>query len=468
MTGNELMANIKKKLENNFDIKYRELQCLKGRIYLVFADSVCDSKFISEYIIAPLLEAKLMKNNIEEVKREVLMANSIGDVNSEDEAILHILSGDVVIIFNFFSKAIYCEAKGYSKRSITMPITESNIKGPREGFNEPFMDNVSLLRRRIKDPNLKFESMNIGGLAKTILIIVYIQNKAPEKLLKHIRKQLNAINKDGASLSNTIQEKFQCKHTVFDTVGYSEKPEKVASNICEGRIAIIVDGSPFVITLPYFFIENFNTTDDYTFNKYFGNGGRILRWFAFIVATLIPGFYVAIVTHHFSLIPYSFVFRLAIARAGVPFPTVVEVIIMLMFFQLSREAGIRLPQPIGQSLSIVGALILGDATVGASIASQTTLIIVAVSSISSFLIPKLYGVVFYWCIIVIAFSAVLGLPGFYIGFCVFVSHIAGLNSCGYPFLFPLGTLRQYKFEDILYRGDLDKISNNILDEDNMQ
>jgi spore germination protein KA len=468
MTGNEMLVNIKKRLENNFDIKYRELQCIKGKITLVFADSICDSKFISEYIIAPLLEAKLMKDNIEEVKKEILMANSVGDINNEEEAILSILSGDVVIFFSFYSKILYCEAKGFSKRSITIPITETNLKGPREGFSEPFIDNVSLLRRRIKDPNLKFEVIFVGSSAKSVVILAYIQNKAPIELLNYVKKQINNINYDGPILTNHIEEQFQCKHTVIDTVGYSEKPEKVASKLCEGKIALIIDGNPFVITLPFFFIENFQTSDDYTYNKYFASGIRILRWFAFILASLLPGFYVAIVTHHFSLIPYSFIFRLAIARAGVPFPTVVEVIIMMVFFQISREAGVRLPQPIGLSMSIVGSLILGDATVGASIASQTTLIIVALASISSFLIPNLYGVLWYWSIIIIIFSTTLGLPGFYIGFCVFVSHMAGLNSCGYPFLFPLGTLKQYKFGDILIREDLNKLSNNILEKDNLK
>ncbi|MFL0246499.1 spore germination protein [Candidatus Clostridium stratigraminis] len=465
MNGIEMLASIRKKLVHNFDIKYREIQCIKGNITLVFADSLCDAKFISEYIVTPLLEAKLMKNNTEEVKKEILMAGIVGDINTEEEALINILSGNVVIIFSFYSNVLYCEAKGFSKRSITTPITETNIKGPREGFNEPFIDNVSLLRRRIRDVNLKFENLLIGGSTKTTIVLVYLQNKVHKELLNYVKEQVNNIKSSETILTNHVEEQFQCKYTLFDTVGYSEKPEKVASKICEGRIAIIVDGSPFVITVPYFFIENFEVTDDYTSNKYFASGIRIFRWFAFIMASLLTGFYVAIVTHHFSLIPYSFIFRLAIARAGVPFPTVIEVLVMMIFFQLSREAGIRLPQPIGLSMSIVGSLILGDATVGANIASQTTLIIVAIASISSFLIPNLYGVAFFWSIIIIFFSTILGLPGFYIGFCILVSHMAGLNSCGYPFLFPLGTLKQYKYKDLLLRGDLNRISNNILDED---
>lgn len=460
-----MLASIRKKLEQNFDIKYREIHCPKGMITLVFTETLCNCKFISEYIVAPLQEAKFTKNNVEEVKKEIIMADTVGDINTEEEALLSILSGNVVIFFSFYSKVIYCEAKEYSKRSITSPITETNIKGPREGFNEPFIDNVSLLRRRLKDTNLKFENILVGDATKTMVVLAYVQNKVPPKLLNYVKRQVNAIKFDGPILSNHIEEQFQCKYTLFDTIGYSEKPEKVASRICEGRVGIIVDGSPFVVTVPHFFIENFEVTDDYTSNKYFASGIRIFRWFAFIMASLLPGFYVAIVTHHFSLIPYSFIFRLAIARAGVPFPTVIEVLVMMFFFQLSREAGIRLPQPIGLSMSIVGSLILGDATVGANIASQTTLIIVAIASISSFLIPNLYGVTFFWSIIIIFFSTILGLPGFYIGFCIFVSHMAGLNSCGYPFLFPLGTLRQYKYNDILLRGDLNKISNNIFDED---
>ncbi len=262
-----------------------------------------------------------------------------------------------------------------------------------------------------------------------------------------------------------MRKQLKNKNTAFDTIGTTEKPDVVASKLLEGKIAIIVDGTPFVITAPYFFIDNFQTPDDYYSNKYFANLSRIMRVISFFSASLLSGLYLAIATFHFSLIPSVFAVKFAISRAGVPLPTVIELLLMTFFFQLLREAGIRLPQSIGQAMSIVGALILGDAVVGVGLASQSTVVIVALSSISSFLVPKLYGALSIWNIIIILFSSVLGLPGFYIGFFIFISHMAGLESCGYPYLFPLGTLESFKFKDVLYRKDLNKISNSIFDKD---
>jgi spore germination protein len=457
--------SIKETFKDSFDVKYREIITDRGAINIIYIDNMCDSKFISEFIIAPLSDARTNIGNIIDVKKGVLSAASIGVIKTRDEMFEHILSGDVVIIFSFIREIIFCDAKGFVKRSITTPITEAQLKGPREGFNEVLVDNISLIRRRIKDPRLKFENMIIGSKTHTIVVMAYIENTAPKKLVDYIRKQIKGIDTQAVLSINYIEEKLKCKYTAFDTIGYTEKPDVAVSRLCEGRVIVLVDGTPFVATAPYFFIEGLQTGDDYSNNKYFANGGRFLRWIAFSLSTLLTGFYLAIVTHHFSLIPYAFTFRLAISRAGVPFPTVIEVLLLNFFFQLSREAGIRLPQPIGQAMSIVGALILGDATVGSGLASQTTLIIVAISSISSFLVPKLYPAITLWSLILVIFSSVLGLPGFYIGFCMLVSHLAGLDSCGYPYLFPLGTLGKFKHKDILLRGDLNEISNNIFKED---
>jgi hypothetical protein len=463
------IEDIKEKLKNNFDVKYREVKCDKGIIYVVFIENLSDSKFISEYMIAPLMANPDECCNIEKVKREIIVAAITENVNTSDEAVMHILSSDVVIVFSFLNRAIYCSAKGFSKRAVEIPITETVIKGPREGFVETIDDNISAVRRRVKTPNLKIEHYILGENSQTSAALLYIEGISPEKLVNYIRDKLNKIistNKSGFILyANYIQEELSSKSTGFDTIGYTEKPDVAASKLSEGRVAVIVDGTPFAITAPYFFIENFQATDDYTFNKPFANMGRILRWMAFILSTLVPGLYLALVTFHFKLIPSTYIFRMAIFRAGVPVPTAVELLYMIFFFQIIREAGVRLPQPIGPTLSIVGALILGDAAVTSGLASQVTVVVVAITSISSYLVPKISAGVFIWNVIIIFFSSILGLPGFYTGFVVFVSHLASLTTCGYPYLYPLGTLRSFKFKDVILRGDLNKISSNILNGD---
>jgi len=456
---------IKEKLKNSYDVKYREIECEVGTIFGVFIDDLCDSKFISEYIFTPLIEHKIPTVDLEYIKKEVLSANSIGDINSNEEAISHILSGDLVLIFSFSNKSIFCEAKGYVRRGVGIPVTENVIKGPREGFTEAFIDNVSLIRRKIKNPDLKFEPIVLGNKSNTVAVICYIEGVAPKKLVDYIRKKVTNIKLEFILDTNYIEEELKNKNTAFDTIGTTEKPDVAASKLLEGKIAIIVDGTPFVITAPYFFIDNFQTPDDYYSNIYFANLSRIMRGVGFFLAILLSGLYLAIATYHFSIIPSVLAIKFTMSRADVPLPTVVELLLMTFFFQLLREAGIRLPQSIGQAMSIVGALILGDAVVGVGLASQSTVVIVALSSISSFLVPKLYGALSIWNIIIIISSSVLGLPGFYIGFFIFIGHMAGLESCGYPYLFPLGTLETFKFKDILYRKDLSKISNSIFDKD---
>ncbi|MDD3224203.1 MAG: spore germination protein [Clostridium sp.] len=455
---------IKEKFSGNVDVKYRDIKCNKGNIHIVFIDNMSDAKFISQYVIGPIIRNKDNIESAEDITKKILFANSIGDIKTSHEMLYHILSGDVVIIADFYKGFIFCEAKSWARRSVGIPITESVIKGPREGFTEAFVDNISLIRRKARNADLKFESFFVGEKSDTTVVLCYIKGIASDRLVDMVKKKIKELNTDFILDTNYIEEKLSEKKTFFETIGYSEKPDVVTSKLFEGRVAVIVDGTPFVITAPYFFYENFQMPDDYYLNKYMSNMVRILRWITFIIAIMIPGLYIALTTNHFSLIPSIFVFRLSISRAGVPFPMVVEVLLMLFFFQILREAGIRLPQPVGQAMSIVGALILGQSAVSAGFASETTTIVVALSSISSFLTPKLYGGITFWSVLMIIFSAVAGLPGFFV--CVFIclSHIAGLKSCGYKYLFPLGTVRKFNFKDIIVRDELDSISKDFTNE----
>lgn len=460
----QYVRNLKEKLKDSFDVKYREIECSQGIIYAIYIDNLCDSKFISEYIIEPLLKNNKI-TNVENIRKEVLWANNVGEVNSENETIMHILSGDLVLVFNFEKTILYCEAKGFAKRSIGIPPTEAVIKGPREGFNEVIVENIALIRRKIKNENLKFESMEFGDKSNTTVVISYIKGTAPERLVEYIKNKIRNTNADFILDTNYIEEELKNKYSTFDTIGYTEKPDIAASKLFEGKVLVMVDGTSSVIIAPFFFIENLQAADDYYLNKYFTSISRIQRWIALITAIILPGLYISLSTYHFALLPTVFVSRLANSRAGVPFPTIVEVTIMIVFFQLLREAGIRLPQPTGQAMSIVGALILGEAAIGAGLTSQTTIVIVAVSSISTFLVPNLYKAIIVWSSIILVFSALLGLPGFYMGFFLLLSHLASLDSCGYPYLFPIGTLQSYKLKDVFIRSSLNKISNNIFDKD---
>lgn len=462
---NEYLEYINSHLKGNVDLKNRQINCNLGTIHLFYIDNLCDAKLISQFIITPFVTNENIQPDINTIKRDVLFSSSVENIKSKEEAIIHVLSGDVVIIFDFVSEVIYCEAKGFNKRSISTPVTEQVIKGPREGFNESIVDNVSLIRRRIKNPDLTIESLSIGEKSNTAVMIAYIKGSAPKNLINYVKERVNSIKVDFILDTNYIEEELKCEGTLFDTIGYTEKPDIAASKLLEGRIAVLVDGTPFALTAPYFFLENFQMADDYYLNRHYTNTTRVIRLVAFILAVLLPGFYIALDAYHFPLIPLVFIFRLAASRADVPFPLVLEVFVMAFFFQLLREAGLRLPQPIGQAMSIVGALILGDAAVGSGLASQSTVIVVALSAISSFLIPKLNSAIYLWVLIVIFLSSLLGLMGFFASIFILLAHIGSLNSCGYPYLMPFTTTNDFKYKDIIFRKKLKNMSKNILYKD---
>ena len=454
---------VKKRFEGAFDVKYREIMTSLGLCTLVFIDDLCSVQFISEYIVTPLGKKDYKCWSVEDVIPNVLGINIANYAKDVEDAILHVLSGDVVLLFNDHEKIIYCEVKGFVRRGVGIPVTESVVKGPREGFTELFVDNVSLIRRKIKNSDLKFEPIYVGNRSQTVVCISYIKGIAPDYLIEHVKEIVNKLDLKFILDTNYIEDALRKKKSVFDTVGYTEKPDEVAAKMLEGRVAILVDGTPFVITVPYFFLENFQAPDDYYLNKYFVNFTRVIRWIAFFLATFMPGLYVAILTHHFALIPSLFVFRLAVSRAGVPLPTIVEVLLMMLAFQLIKEAGLRLPQPIGGAMSIVAGLILGDAVVGAGIASRITIIVVAISTLSYFLTPKLYGAMSIWSLIITVVSSMFGLPGFFIVALVLIAKLADLDTGGYSYLFPLGSVETYKFKDIIFRGDLRHISQHVVE-----
>ena len=454
---------VKKRFEGAFDVKYREIMTSLGLCTLVFIDDLCSAQFISEYIVTPLGKKDYKCWSVEDVIPNVLGINIASYAKDVEDAILHVLSGDVVLLFNDHEKIIYCEVKGFVRRGVGIPVTESVVKGPREGFTELFVDNVSLIRRKIKNSDLKFEPIYVGNRSQTVVCISYIKGIAPDYLIDHVKEIVNKLDLKFILDTNYIEDALRKKKSVFDTVGYTEKPDEVAAKMLEGRVAILVDGTPFVITVPYFFLENFQAPDDYYLNKYFVNFTRVIRLIAFFLATFMPGLYVAILTHHFALIPSLFVFRLAVSRAGVPLPTIVEVLIMMVAFQLIKEAGLRLPQPIGGAMSIVAGLILGDAVVGAGIASRITIIVVAISTLSYFLTPKLYGAMSIWSLIITVVSSMFGLPGFFIVALVLIAKLADLDTGGYSYLFPLGSVETYKFKDIIFRGDLRHISQHVVE-----
>jgi len=465
------LQEIKQRLEKNFDVKYRKVETAIGNATIVYIDDLCNVRMISEYIVMPLKNIRQLpetknqdKSILDQIMENVLDINALGLCDDVDDALWHILSGDPIVIFEGIEDIIFLEAKGFPVRSVGTPETEAVLKGPKEGFNELIVNNIALIRRRIKSTDLKFEIAVVGDKSNTSVAICYINGLAPEALIRNVKEKVAELDLSFILDTNYVEDALKNQISFFDTVGYTEKPDEVCAKLLEGRVGVIVDGTPFVITVPYFFLENFQMPDDYYLNKYFTNFNRVLRWIAFFLAVFVPALYVAVTTYHFSIIPSIFMFRLAVSRAGVPFPTFLEVLIVMLAFQLIKEAGLRLPKPIGGAMSIVSGLILGESAVAAGIASRITIVIIALSSLAYFLIPKLYGPLSFWAIVLVGFSSAFGIPGFLSGVLLMLIQLSQLDSAGYQFLFPIGSTKELKFRDIAFRGSLSKISKNVIKE----
>lgn len=454
---------IKDKLDNCFDIIYRQLKVNHGHVFIIFVEYLCNEQLIDQDIISPISSSKKVIRNLEMLK-PIITTYSLTKIHSIDESIFKILSGDIVIVSDFGDDILSIKSFTDTKREIAIPPVETVTKGPREGFTETISDNLTLLRKRIITPSLKTEKYTLGEKSNTTVAFIFLDQVAPNKLVKIVRNKLQSIKSSFLLDTNYIGEQFKTNRSFFPTEGYTEKPDIVASYLFQGKVAILVEGSPSALILPYFFLESFQSPDDYYLNRFYASSIRALRYIAFLVALTMPGIFIALTTHHFSFIPLRLLVRLTSSRAGIPLPTSLELALMIFFFLLAREAALRLPQAIGPSLSIVAGLVLGQTTVEAGLTSQITVVIAGIYAISTFINTRFYPAIVFWSYFIIMTSTLFGFPGFYFGSIIFVSHITNLESIGFPYLFPFATKTTFNYRDLILRGKLENISHSLFKE----
>lgn len=442
------LNNIKRTLSNSNDLIIREFTFGKSpsvEAAVVFIDGLSDTKVINDDIINALIyKTSLLDNKdkksdkIDCIKKSMLSVNFMKEIDTLDEAVDGFLSGDAVLLINESLKALVISCKGWEKRNISEPVTETVIRGPREGFTENLRTNTSLIRKIVKTPDLTIENITLGKKTKTTTSITYIKNIANKELIKDIKNRLQVINTDAILESGYIEEYIEdSPFSIFPTIAYTEKPDVVAAKLLEGRVAIIVDGTPFVLTAPMLFVESFQTAEDYYSRPYFVTFLRWIRFIAFFISILAPAFYVAITTFHQELIPTDLLFTMVAAREGIPFPAVFEAGIMVAAFEILREAGVRLPRPVGQAISIVGALVMGDAAVSAGLVTAPMVIVIAITSVSIFAVPMLSEAGTLLRIILLILAGTMGEFGITIGLLVLLVHMSSLESFGFPYLYPI-------------------------------
>lgn len=422
---------------------------------LMFSDGMVNNKLINEDIIRPLLTYQPQQKEpdlMDLIAKRITLSNTVEKTTEMEKIIQAIIYGDSVLFADGYSEVLILNTKGWSIRSISEPENEKILKGPREGFTEGLLTNLSMLRRRIRTPDLKMEYQTFGRRTKTQACICYVEGVVNPDVLAELKKRLKNVSIDGILDVNYISELIKdSPYSPVKTIGSTERADIVAAKLLEGRVALFLDGTPVVLTMPHLFIEYFQSDEDYYINYYYGSFNRFLRILAFIFAISVPSVYVSLVTFHQEILPTSLIMSISAARQGVPFPTVVEAFLMLVVFEMLRESGARMPGTMGTALSIVGALVIGQAAVQAKIVSAPMIIIVAFTGISGLMVPRIKGLGIPLRFALLGISSILGLYGFMFGMLALAIHLYSITSFGIPILASTHSNGPQDRKDILMR-----------------
>lgn len=445
-----MQEELKQKLSNNPDFVTRTISCAGGEICLYFLKSMTDKTAISKEIIEPILREE-MAFDFEQLKSIICCAD-IKAIKRE-QALEYVLKNHVVIEYK--NQFLVADLEKFPARTPTEPPTSPNIYGPREGFVEALATNITLIRRRLPSKNLVIENMNVGRETHTKVSILYLKNIADKKVVKEIRQKIKKIDIDGVVDSYYIAEFLKTRpHSMFEQAGYQEKPDVTVAKMLEGRIAILVDGSPIAVTVPYMLFEDLQSSNDYYTNYVYVNLIRIIRTLGIILATIVPGLYLSIRLYSYSALPLNYVIIIANSTKNLPFTPVVEVLFILLLFQVLYEVSLRLPQYLGLATSIVGALVLGDTGVKAGLISPPGVIVVAVSIMAIYTIPSQSAQLTVLRAVFVVLGATVGIFGIVGGVVYVINYINSLNIYGTPYLAPFAPLIDSDLKDGLSKKPL--------------
>lgn len=417
------------------------------RAFLVFIESMADKQTINNFILQPLMLLSNLDrdegpelNICRKILQSYLPSNQVRELTDFKEVLSEVTVGSTVIFFDGCEWAIAVETKGFAFRSVEAAKTEQVVQGPQEGFVENIRSNISLIRKIIHSENLITEFLEVGERNKTNLAIMYLADLANPKLVKEVKKRITQIKTDYIPETGILEEMIEDHpFSLIPQTIKTERPDRVTSMLVEGKVAILVDNNPFVMLVPAFFFDFLHSPEDHYIRFPYGLWLRIIRIAAIFITLLLPAFYVAIATFHQEMIPTDLLLAITASKERVPFPTIVEMLLMEFSFELVREAGVRVPGVIGPTLGIVGTLILGQAAVAANIVSPVLIIIVAVTGLSSYAIPN-YNIAFgfrFMRFFFIFLAAVLGFLGISTGLFVLLCMVVSMKSFGVPFFAPI-------------------------------
>ncbi|WP_246294479.1 spore germination protein [Paenibacillus planticolens] len=457
------LLEITQELGNSSDIAIREIQIdlgdhrsIEGAI--VYMAGISNLYSMIDTLLACCKNGAQQHLNPEELlgylENVVVSSGTVEHIDTLDDLFESLLSGESILLLDGCKRALAIGTKELIGRQVEEPNVQSVVRGPREGFTEVLQWNTAMLRRKIKDRNLWMETMSIGRVTKTEVVVAYVKNIVSEEVLEEVKTRLSLIDIDAILESNYIEELIEDKqNTPFSTVFNTERPDVIAAGLLEGRVAILVDGTPFALLVPALFTQFFQSSEDYYQPANFSSLIRLLRVLSFGLALLTPSFYIAVTTFHQEMLPTTLLYNLASQREGVPFPAFVEAIMMEITFEILREASVRMPRTVGQSISIVGTLVIGQAAVEAGLVSAAMVIVVSITAMSNFVLPAFnLGItirIIRFLLMILA--ATFGLFGIFVGIIALVVHLCGISSFGVPYMSPFAPFHLSDQKDTLVR-----------------
>lgn len=460
------MDFLSRELGESKDIIFRQLQLMdasRTNALIIYVQGMVENTVLNEFVIQPLhkdhfQDADANSDSLLDImKNNLLSTGIVVDINDWKQLFQKLFLGYSIIMIEGTDKVIGTNVLGGARRGIEEPKTEMAVRGPREGFTESIGTNIAMLRRKIRSPKLWMEQWTIGEISQTSISVMYVKGLADEVVLADLRERLEAIQIDGILESGYIEELISDeKWSIFPTIVSNERPDAVAGDLLEGRVAILIDGTPFVLVVPAVFNQFFQAAEDYYQRFDISTFLRMIRFGSFLISLLMPSLYVAIVGYHHEMIPTQLLLKLAAQREGVPFPAYLEAFMMEIVFEILREAVIRMPTSAGNTISIVGGLVIGQSVVQAGIVSPAVVIVVAFTAIASFVSPS-YSFGTAARLLRFLFLLAASTIGFYgIGLVslLLILHLTNLRSFGMPYLKPFAPLFLKDMKDTLVRAPL--------------
>lgn len=461
----ENLNMLKERFDVSSDLIIREIQVAGYAAAVISVEGMVDRHMMTDAVLLPLYGMKADYDSAEavlcEIETRVLGFTDLLRADNLEQLSELIVSGFAAVLLDGVPRAVLGGLQAFMIRGVSEPSTEVGVRGSREGFTEAIRVNISMIRRRLKTPHLTFEMLRVGSESKTAVCLCYMRSRVSQKMLADVRRRIAECPLDIVLESGYLQPFLEGKRrSLFTGVDVTERPDTLCGKVAEGRIGVLVDGTPFVLVVPYLFAEHFQSMDDYTQHPVYASFIRFIKYVSFMVSLLLPAVYVAVGTHHTEMMPIEMLLTFMNSVRSTPFSLTLEALLIHFLFEVMREAGLRFPKSVGHAVSIVGALVIGESVVRAGLIGAPMVIIVALTSMSAFVIPSLYGSIAVLRFVFIILGGMLGLYGVVLGVLLLLCSLASLEVYSIPITAPITPFSLRAMRDVFIRADWRKLSKN--------